>query len=359
MRTGKGIFKLAAVAGAVAALYGGASFAQVPVEVATFDQWTANNGTISYNCPAGWTCSTIASGNGFLQVSMQQAGAQDAYIRTIVTDQNATVDPTLVNPSFADETVVLMTVNLGGGGAANPQGILGKQTINQTTPDGTQFTANTSIATGWGLGAGGFADAISIDQQLVNQGGAGYADDFVSNFFYDADADNNGDGLPDGFNMQLDQVVGLKQAGVGSDTDLQVFTLRQIQGTKQAATGTASLPTGQSLNYNPGDNIKATWIGQTIDLTAQPGGTGGGTGGGMTGGMMGSMFGYQAYEVVGSPQTPNPITYFSLFNTGPWNWDPNFGPTPCMVDTTGNPNPAGVDSNTGLPVDAAGNPICP
>ncbi len=331
MRTGKGIFKKAALAGAFAAIYGGTAFAQVPAEVGLFNQWTANNGAITYNCPAGWACSVIAEGNGFLQLSMQQAGANDAYIRTIVTDQNATVDPTLTPASFADETVVLMTVNFGGGGMANPQGIIGQQTINQTTPDGTQFTANTAIATGWGLAAGG--DAINIDQQLVNLGGAGYADDFVSNFLYAADADNNNDGMPDGFTMQLDQVVGLQQGTVGAPTDIQVFTLRQYQGTRQNNTGTATLPTGDNLAYNPGDNIKATWIGQSIDLGT---GTGAGTG------MMGSLFGYQAYEVVGSAQTPNPITYFSLFDTGPWNWDANFGGQPCLLDTAGNPNPSGA-----------------
>jgi len=314
MRTGKGFFKMTALAGAMAAMYAGASFAAPPAEVSTFNQWTANNGAITYNCPAGWSCSTIAEGNGFLQLSMQQAGATDAYIRTIVTDQNATVDPTTTPPSFADETVVLMTVNLGGGGAANPH-IIGQQTINQTTPDGTQFAANTSIATGWGLVAG--ADTITIDQVLVNLGGAGYADDFVSNFFYAADADNDGDGQPDGFNMELDQVVGLQQGTVGSPTDLQVFTLRQIAGTKQAATGTATLPTGDSLTYAPNDNA----------------------------GMMGSLFGYQAYEVVGSPQTPNPIAYFSLFDTGPWNWDANFGANPCMVGTDGNPSPSGYGAD--------------
>lgn len=350
MRTGKGFFKMTALAGAMAAMYAGASFAQVPAEVSTFNQWSANNGAITYNCPAGWTCSTVAEGNGFLQLSMQQAGATDAYIRTIVTDQNATVDPTLTAPTFADETVVLMTVNLGGGGGANPQGIIGQQTINQTTPDGTQFAANTSIATGWGLAAG--ADTITIDQTLVNAGGAGYADDFVSNFFYAADADNNGDGQPDGFSMELDQVVGLQQGTVGSPTDVQVFTLRQIAGTKQAATGNATLPTGDSLSYNPGDNIKATWIGQSIDLTSTTG-TGGG---GMGAGMMGSMFGYQAYEVVGSPQTPNPIAYFSLFETGPWNWDANFGAKPCMNNNKTTGPDAGFPSPSGL--DEAGNPIC-
>ncbi len=343
MRTGKEFIKMTALAGALAAMYAGASSAAVPIEVKTFDQWTANNGAISYNCPAGWTCGVIAEGNGFLQLSMQQAGATDAYIRTIVTDQNATVDPTLTAPSFADETVVLMTVNFGGGGGANPQGIIGKQTINQTTPDGTVFAANTSLATGWGLDPN--ADTIVIDQILENAGGAGYADDFVSNFFYAADVDSDGDGQPDGFTMELDQVVGLQQGTVGAPTDLQVFTLRQLAGTRMNASGTASLPTGDSLTYNPGDNIKATWIGQSIDLTSTVGTGGTGGGGGMTGGMMGSMFGYQAYEVVGSPQTPNPIAYFSLFQAGPWNWDGNFGPNPCLVGTDGNPSPTGVGAD--------------
>ena len=344
MRMGKG-FKAAAILGVLSPLYMGSASAQLPAAM-TFTDWTQDAaGTISDTCPSGFSCEVIASGPGFLQMSIAPTGAVggDAFIKTIVSE--AGTAGAAGGQPFFDVSFTRMSMNLGSDAQTNVNGIVGMQHISDNSQS-TAFTSDTSIRTGWGQETG--APSIEISQQLEEFGAtANVGDDFLSAFNYKSDLDPVS-GARTGFEMEIDQVAGLAQ-GVGSTTDVQVFTLREFQGTRMPGSGTVTLPnldsTGaaQTLSYGPNDDVKAIWIGQSVDLSSTT--AGGGT-------PMGSLFGYQSYENVGdTTQTANPISYFSLFQAGPWTWSPDMGATPCMSDSNGNPNPSGLD--------AVGATVCP
>lgn len=324
MQKGKGL-KAAALIGALAPMYAGVAMAQLPSGFAFGEGatggYTQSGTDITYNCPTGWNCSTIAQGANFVQFSIAETGGTNTYIKTIVTD------PT---QGFVDESYVKMVMNLGGTTQNNENGIVGRQTIAQTggvnAGAGVSFDSTTNIASGWGLAAGG--PAVDIVQNLEDTGNATtVGDDFVANFIFKSNVDAQG--TPTGFSMDIHQLAGLAQGGGAQNVnDVQVFSLRQRDGDMSPGNGgnvgfgaasTATLP------YAAGDNMKVVWLGQSVNLgdaTADPN-------------ALGDLFGYQSYENLDQANGTgdNRIAHFSLFEAGPWGWDTSLGAAPCLTAT--------------------------
>ena len=114
-------FKLAALAGAV-------SIAMVTSGSAMafefkYDGWSVANGIIDESSgtsicnTANYTCSVVASGQGFKQINVTEDTADAlssgvSYIMTIVTDQSAT--GASADLAFSDVSFVKMKLTLGG-----------------------------------------------------------------------------------------------------------------------------------------------------------------------------------------------------------------------------------------------------
>jgi len=304
-----------------------------------FDGWRVDGGTIIgtdgdiCGATSEYECSIIADGDGFVQrqVSLRGGSSNESFIQTIVTDQTATGAPG-DGLGFYDVTFVKMSMNLGAGANTTQNGIAGEQVIADTTSGaGQSFESITTITTGWAQeapAAGGISAPITISQSLEDMGDpATQGDDFISNFTYDASL--NAEGVRDGFDLTLDQTVGLAANG-GSPTDVQVFAFRQLQGTlNPTANGTGVSVGADSMTWAAGDDIKAIWLGQEVDLSSVSGTGGGGTG---VGSMMGSAFGYVAFQNVTAGG--DAITEFGFGgknSSDAWIWDTaSFGDIPCL-----------------------------
>jgi len=334
---------ITSIAGVVSMMLAGAVSA---AEHPGFGGWRVDNGAITGTADGDicsstsiYECSIIADGDGFVQrqVSLRDGSTNESFIQTIVTDQTASGAPG-ADLGFYDVTFVKMSMNLGAGTNTTQNGIAGQQVILDTSSGPNQlFESVTEITTGWAQAeaAAGVTAPITISQTLEDLGDTTtQGDDFISNFTYDASL--NADGVRDGFKLDLDQTVGLAANG-GSETDTQVFAFRQLEGTlnQSANPSGVALVGQQEMTWAAGDNIKAIWLGQEVDLSTAAG-TGGGGGGGST--MMGSSFGYVAFQNVTTGG--DAITEFGFGNKNSgsaWVWSPEFGDTPCI-----NPDAAGV-----------------
>jgi len=341
-------FKLAALAGALSMVMGGSAMAANHDLV--FDGWTVTNGQIDEVGTTGssvcatttYDCNTVASGDGFKQIQVTAvpgtagAVAGESYIMTIVTDQNANGTPGAGSLGFYDVSFVKMKLSLGGGATTNnnENGIAAQQRISETTAStgggtATSFDSTTDINTGWSVAA----TPVSISQSLVDNGDtATSGDNFDSSFMYQSSNDA-ATGLRDGFAMSIDQVAGLASAADPlSVNDVQVFALRERQGTMLASGAGSVNLAGSDVSWVNGDDIKAIWLGQTINLDSTSAAAGG----------LGSTFGYLSFDNV-SNSTINPATEFGFATSNAqsaWVWDPAFNigagsAAPCLSDPSG------------------------
>jgi len=323
-------FQLTALAGALTFAMGSAS------AVPTFDYngWTVAGGQIDASTSSmcdqaqGMSCSVVAQGDGFVQLNVTDAadaGTGTSYIMTIVTNQNASGtagDATAGALEFFDVSFVKMKLTLGADGTQNESGIVGHQEI----VDGAEFSSTTDINTGWA--ATGGANVV-ITQTLDDQGDVNFAgDDFGSEFVYRSVNDQN-TGTRLGFEMAIDQTANLgTSAADASANDVQSFALREKQGTFLTAASTAATNIdangdGTSISWNAQDDIKAIWIGQSINL--------GNTTGGQGAGALGSSFGYLSFDNVTTGDTQAVDSGFGFSTTesdSAWVWDNAFNVDP-------------------------------
>ncbi len=300
-------FKVSALAGTVLLMGSGVAFGDNPRGgnggAPHFGGWwTERNGVISLNggteggicaTTAGFSCDLIAEGTGFKQYMMTPTGQTNAtsYIATIVTD-NPDIDDgasanTFDTSAFVDVSFVQMKINLGSGGNTNEVGITAAQRINETEVGGSNFSSVTNINSGWAdtrensTGSQIFIDQGLFDPGTVTQGPNADSDNFEARFLYTANSDSDGDRT--GYQMEIDQVAGLYQADTPSGTDdIQVFTLRESGGDMQTTSGDIELAFGESVEWEAGQRVRATWIGQNVSLA--------------TSGQDGGSFGYLAFD---------------------------------------------------------------
>jgi hypothetical protein len=214
---------------------------------ATYGNFTATNGTITATCPAGATCGTAITGDGFFQRSVViGTGATAAtYYQTIVLPTGANVSSSgdIAGLEFSDENFVQQ-----GGGT----GIADQQTLfaNGTANNPGNFTAATNINSGWAQDAG--SDPITLSQ-TVDDPNTG----FIVGFTLTSDGTN-------ATSLNLTQSVDLDHNG--STGDKQVFDLRQLTASAAGDTSGFPLPgaNGGTIAWVSGDIIQAVWMGQQV-----------------------------------------------------------------------------------------------
>ena len=299
---------------------------------AQFDQWNVSNGNVTLgltapatgtNCPyTGFSCSTIATGAGFLQVELIPVGpgpGGKGYIVTIVTDAGATGVGSGGVP-VSNESFVEVTRSAGGVAPTNNNGISAKQVMRDTS-GGINFTSNVGIDTGWANAAG--TPAVVLSETLDNGLAVSTGDNFSIGFKYTGN--NTAVGTPTGSNLQLTQAVGLKGDMLGGNAlDQQKFYLSGLKGDMNpgGATLSATLtPAGSTvpvtISSAAGDSFTATWVGQKISSDPATANF-----------FPGSNFGYSGYSNQVGAAAPTSASTFSLTTFGPFSWPAGAGAAP-------------------------------
>ncbi len=316
----------------ILAMIAPASAMAVPV----FDNWSADNGTItpdtgpgSYCGSAGVTCTTLVSGNGFLQQEIQDNNDGATYIQTIITDTDAgsTGGTPAASLPYSDESFIRRN---------QTSGIMSQQRSSEAS--GTfNFSTTSELYTGWANGTG-FKPAgkgnTNITQGFTDTGTA-VGDEFINKFDLRIDTDPQTSEVT-GKTMSLRQDVGMGDGVVDNTTDVQSFLVEQRTGTLLTSGGTLTLDAtsatnGGTVTWVAGDDVMVSWIGQAVN-TASPGTT-----------PDISKFGFQGVTRV--DQSPTPVTTtISTFSTSqvdivsdggggyvsPYDWDTLFGTAPTL-----------------------------
>ena len=247
---------------------------------------------------AGFTCTTLATGNGFSQIQIDDpANPGISYIQTVIND---------AANGFTSEDFV--QVNFGGTGstpgiASKLSIVEGTPTAPGTTPIANGFSTNATITSGWATGPGGPSAKALIDLTVSEAGTAN--DDFTAFFQVDTDFD-----AATGTNT-LNSLTAQQEAFLGAATDKQVF-YTQIKPAAAAMTN-YTIPGGQgTANWNAGDMIQVVWIGQDMPSAQIVG-----------------AFGAQSVSNVNDPANPVGTTFSSTTQVGPWDWQTGeFGTAP-------------------------------
>lgn len=290
-----------------------------------FDNWTVANGTINVNCPAGFTCEVLTTGDGFAQVQWTDTTAGptlgDTFIQTIITDQGAGAaggTPSTGLP-YSDESFIML-------GGTN--GISSRQHYLQddTATTGTIFENTTALNTGWAQINPTDPDMDVTQTLTVDATPAVTGDEFSSSF--DMHLIHDAGGTTTGSSITIAQDSGLGN-GTATSTDSQEFQLVHLNGSYVTTGSSITLDplntaSGGTVSWNAGDDVMIRWIGQSIDLGAQ------GT----------AVFGFEGI-INNTPATPVEATTFSTTSAGivvdgtdpqgygtPFDWDTIFGATP-------------------------------
>lgn len=297
--------------GAVLFVLGAGPVQALPV----FDSWTVAGGNVNVSCPAGFTCETLTTGDGFAQVQWVETATGDTFIQTIITDQGAAGNSSTL--PYSDESFIML-------GGSN--GISSRQHYFQddTATTGTIFENTTALNTGWAQTNPTDPD-MDVTQTLTVDATPAVTGDEFSNAF-EMHLIHDAGGTTTGSSISITQDSGLGN-GIDTSTDAQKFQLVHLQGSYVTtgsditldATTTAS---GGTVTWDAGDDIMIRWIGQEIDLGAQ------GT----------AVFGF---EGITNNTSSDEATTFSTTSAGiavdgsdaqgygtPFDWDTIFGATP-------------------------------
>ncbi|MDH5301645.1 MAG: hypothetical protein OEW58_09810 [Gammaproteobacteria bacterium] len=293
-------FKLASVAGAIlmsgsafAALPGGAGSAGDAVRYQNLGSGT--NLSLPTFCQNTGSCFKIASGDGFVQYMVAGENGQvgggipsgEVYIYTYIAEGDPSANASLDN-YFRDISFVQMSSNnpVTGATAASKPGIYGRQIIKE--PDATgSFYAETNLAVGdWAkqnTADPSKAADITLKQTLADNGGTldQVGDDFKTTFdFASVTTSTTTGGVTTksvSKTMDIGQWLGLEvldstKSQEMTAGDAQAFAYRSMSGiynpkAGKAGTGrVASNGTKQYVDWNAGDTVAATWIGQTLTI---------------------------------------------------------------------------------------------
>jgi len=284
-----------------------------------FDNWTVANGTIDVNCPAGFTCEALTTGDGFAQWQWVETATGSTFIQTIITDQGAGAvggTPSTGLP-YSDESFIML-------GGTN--GISSRQHYLQddTATTGTIFQNTTALNTGWAQINPTDPDMDVTQTLTVDATPAVSGDEFSSSF--EMHLIHDAGGTTTGSNITIAQDSGLGN-GATTSTDTQEFQLVHLQGSYVTSASSITLDpsttaSGGTVAWSAGDDIMIRWIGQSIDLGAQ------GT----------AVFGF---EGITNNTTVSDASTFSTTSAGitvdgtdpqgygtPFDWDTIFGATP-------------------------------
>ena len=206
-----------------------------------------DSGTVA--CPAA-TCVDLLQDTGILQRNVT-LNTGEQYIQTIVVEDSATtgggnaIVGTTINLPFTNESFV----GVGGGAngdlaSQNTVDLVGTPALAGTTNEQNRVVAQIE---GGGLLTGAAA-AVIEQHQSTAANNIGHMDFFLA---------SNGDET-DRY-MRMDEVVG---AEGGGHPGQQGITVRRSSGSFTTAPGVTNLtlPDGQIVTYNAGDDIGTVWI---------------------------------------------------------------------------------------------------
>ncbi len=276
--------KLATAIGA--AMLPGLAFAVPP----QFGEWSVTGGDVD-PCAALTnveSCEVMVFDSGFVQAQLKGTDGK-TYIKSIVTDQDATGTPAGGDLAFYDENFVRITFSSQTssvpGGAGSDPGFMGKQVILDTTTSSvTKFSSETEIRTGWGETELGGPN-VAINTTIATIDGAGDPNGLFESVF-DFQGNNDPDtGQQTGTRLNIDQNVSLS-TDAATDDDRQVFAFRSRTGDLLNSNGVWGSSTDdatiddpfdgiggpESVPWVEGGTISAFWIGQNV---ATPGVGGG------------------------------------------------------------------------------------
>lgn len=246
-------YKAASSAGVAALVLSGAAMAAAPTP---FDGWsvTGGNVTTSVACPSGFSCASAVTGDGFFQRQITDNSSGASYFQTIITDRGATGTPGAgTGLAFSDESFV-QTGNVGG--------LADKSAIQDstTTTDGfltETFGANTQVLTGWAGENGN--DQVLINQFAIAEDTGEGAEDFRTDFWLEQTGQEGSIGR----NMRITSEVDILEATSTTEAQVQKFILSDLSGGNVDAPGSVVIG-GTTVEWLPGENIKAIFVGQNM-----------------------------------------------------------------------------------------------
>ncbi len=262
--------------GSVAIIMSGAAMAQdVPVLGVNFGDVDLAATDAACGTAVSGTCSTLASGTGFIQRQIDKGG--QSFIQTVIEESG-----------FQSEDFV--QIQFGGGGSV--QGIASSLTVTEgdISGTGTGFSASSQLKAGWAETTAADSNAVIT----VNIAEAGATDGFTSDFTVDTDF-NATTGVNTVNSLQAQQM-----AMLGSANDKQTF-FTEIKRAGGANAG-YSIPGGTgTASWAAGDQIQVVWVGQDMpDATLSP-------------------FGAQIVSNI-EPGSESATSFNSQTEVGPWDW---------------------------------------
>jgi hypothetical protein len=254
--------------GSAAFLVAGAAFAVPPTGFGGYGNFTANNGTVTVACPAGYTCTNLtATSQGISQrkvtlVDRQAAGIEDSNGNLV-----AGATDLATGTSFFHTIVVDDNTTFSGGNALNGIDFMSESFV------GAQSNSNTIAAAGTvdladGLGTGRTTVDISrgflltanepTDAHIVQTNVSG---GITVNF----ELFDNG---PNSKRQRVDQLSG---GGLVNGGDITVrtssgdYTCLSTTGPvanapSQCGTGVIAMPDGNNIAYNAGDALQMVFM---------------------------------------------------------------------------------------------------
>ena len=293
-------FKLASVAGAIF-MVSGSAFAALPGGDDASRFQDVMNGTGNPNMPSfcadATRCHKIIDGQGFTQIMVagvdpndptkatgQVAGgipSGEVYIYTFIGEGATTSDANY----FRDISFVQMSQNTQGNatsGVSAVPGIYGRQTIEEADGLGGTFSAVTNLTVGsWAKEAGNTINDISLTQTLEDNANTNdrVGDDFKTTFDFASATETTNGVTKVSKTMDIGQWLGLQDGNSSTPLlmevtakDAQAFAYRSRSGSFNPTAGQATVGNKDGNNnlkyvtWDAGDQIAATWIGQTMVL---------------------------------------------------------------------------------------------
>ncbi len=270
------VFKAATSVGSVALLLSGMAHAAAPM--LGFGSWTASqavdNGSVKINgvgcdTAGGWTCGDALTGDGFFQRQITDKNG-NIYFQTIITDSGmgrviaAADEGAPANLTFYDESFV-RAGNLDG--IADKQSIKELQSVTSTNPNSERWFKNeTELSTGWA--AKNTGTDLKLYQGIYDTKNEGFRTDF----WLAQEKSQANQGILITSRVGLAGTWGdLGQAG--KKTDYQDFVFIELKGTMNNTASNVHIPnnssfsTSNTMAWTSGQDIKATWVGQTMKST--------------------------------------------------------------------------------------------
>lgn len=217
--------------------------AAAPVE---FGKWTEAGGTVSVDCPAGFTCEQNVSSLGISVMTLIDPDG-NRYFHQVMSETG--VDGTQASSeSFVGKALQSDTL-------AESNGIALKQQVATTLDD--SMTSTVQLNTGWSND--NTEPGVEITQSIKET-----TDYSVFNeaFSFKADRDDLGEQI--GHKLELTQSLDFISTGSGGQSvvDENKFIHRQASGTQTPTAGSVSFPDGSEMTWQSGDSLRGTWIGQ-------------------------------------------------------------------------------------------------